>query len=183
MFVCHKHRFVYVPFTKSGSSTMYKVLSQNFVGTKFRRTKRRIRPEDKQYTSFCVVRNPYSRLISWWWSICKPKGDRYGHKRELAKRGLPETLSGFLTLWEEKKGTDQYSHVKANDGIDYVLKLGNLEQDFNSLPFVTKHISIPCVNKKNHPPWQELLDPESGRLINRIYKQDFEFFNYAMLEF
>lgn len=183
MFICHKRRFVYVSFTKSGSSTMYKILQQNFSGTVLPRTRHRIRPEDQGYTSFCVVRNPYSRLVSWWWSICKAKRDRYGHKRELAKRGLPETLQGFLTLWEEKNRTDQFSHVEANGGFDHILKLENLEQEFNALPFVRKPVLVPHANKKNHPPWQELLDPESGRLINRIYKQDFEFFNYEMLEF
>jgi len=163
---------------------MYKVLKQNFRGTRFPRTHRRIRPEDKGYTSFCVVRNPYSRMVSWWWSVIRNSTrDRYGHKKELRRHRLPETLPGFLQLWETKTSTSQYAPVKNNGGIDYVLKLETLEHDFNTLPFVTNHIAIPHVNKKKHPPWQELLDPESGRLINRIYRQDFEFFDYEMMEF
>ncbi len=183
MFVCENPKFVYVSFTKSGSSSMYNLLETNFKGTNHPRHHKGIPPNNKSYPSFCVVRNPYSRLVSWWWSICKAKGDRYRHKKELKDRNLPESLQGFLTLWEEKNGTSQSAGYEHNNGIDHVLKLENIEEEFNALPFITKHIEIPKVNVKNHPKWSELLDTESGKMINRIYKRDFELFGYEMINY
>lgn len=110
-------------------------------------------------------------------------GDRYGHKKELATMGQPETLTGFLRLWETKKTQSQHHRVEANGGFDHILKLESLEEDFNALPFVTKHISIPKPQKKNYPHWSKLIDAEAGQLINDIYAKDFEYFGYEMLEF
>ena len=178
MFICHNPKFVYVSFTKSGSSSIYKLLEANFSGQRLRRTKKLIDEQYNDYLSFCVVRNPYSRLVSWWWSICNTGGDRYGHKKELLDRGLSLSLEDFLTVWVEKNGTSQIRPIS----FDYILKLENIEDDFNSLPFITKHINIPRSNAKNRPHWKELINTKSIQLINTAYKRDFELLGYEMIE-
>ena len=181
MFVSEKLKFVFVPVTKSGSSSIIRALNDNFEGKVLARN-RRPPPQYQDYYTFCCVRNPYARMISWWWSICKTSGDRYGHKRELRQHNLSESLFDFLTLWEKKGKYTQTEYLTLNPNIT-VLKLDNLEEDFNNLPFVDKHIPMQKVNSKQHPPWMELLDTKSGQLINRVYKEDFEQFNYEQLEF
>ena len=181
MFICSEKEFVYVAFTKSGSSSMYSLLKSNFSGQRLNRSWRKIPEEYKNYTSFCVVRNPYSRLVSWWWSICKADGDRYGHKKELQDRGLSLSLEDFLTLWREKKGAFQAPIVETVNRMDHVLKLENIEHDFNALPFVTKYIAIPKVNVKNKIHWTDLLTPKAIEMINAGWKRDFELLNYEMI--
>lgn len=183
MFTCDDLQFIFISATKSGSSSVYKVLGENFSGVRYKRTHKIIPKEFKNYTSFCVVRNPYSRLISWWWSICKAPTDRYGHWKELEQMGLTKSLEDFLTLWATKNGITQSKIVEVNDKIDYTVKLENLEEEFNQLPFVTNHITFPHKNKKNHPHWRELITPEAGEIINKTFKKDFEIFGYDMENF
>jgi hypothetical protein len=182
MFVCNSPKFIFVSVTKSGSSSIIDVLKSNFTGQALPR--RPIIP--KQYNkhfSFCTVRNPYARMVSWWWSVCKMPGDRYHHKAELAEANLPPTLLGFLTLWKMKGDYSQSRYIEVNNGISQILKLENIEEDFNTLPFMKKHVTIPTVNSKKHPPWTELLDEESGKTINQHYKKDFENFKYEMINY
>ena len=127
----------------------------------------------KDYVSFTVVRSPYSRLVSWWWSICKVDGDRYGHKKELAERGLSQSLEDFVVLWSEKKGTTQHVAIERHR-YNHILKLENLERDLHALSFMPEHIIIPRANKKNYPHWRELMTPEAGQVINSIYKHEFD---------
>lgn len=182
MFISHKPQFVYVAFTKSGSSSMYALLDQHFKGEKRNRTHRRIPDEYKHYPSFCVVRNPYSRLVSWWWSICKAEGDRYGHKKELADRGLTTSFTDFLKLWATKNGIAQAPIVNLNQ-FDYILKLENITNDLNTLPFFASKVEFPQRNKRNHPHWTDIITAESGKFINDTYREDFELLGYEMLDF
>ena len=184
MFICPEKEFVYVSFTKSGSSSMYSLLQSNFTGMRWNRSWRRIRDEHLDYTSFCVVRNPYARLVSWWWSICKTGGDRYGHKKELANKGLTESLEDFITLWMEKPETaiSQSIIIETVNNFDYVLKLENIEEELNTLPFITTQMDMPKLNAKNKLHWKELLTPKAIELINAGWEQDFKLLNYEAIK-
>ena len=121
-------------------------------------------------------------MISWWWSICKVDGDRYGHKKELKEAGLSESLVDFLQLWDRKGDYSQTKYLSVNhDPLDAVLKLENIEEDFNNLPFVTEHVDIPKINSKKHPSWQGMLDDDSRLWINNVYEDDFINFDYEMI--
>ena len=182
MFINDDLKFVYVSMTKSGSSSIVALLKDKFGGTSNGNTRMVIPPCCENHYSFTVSRNPYARMISWWWSICKADGDRYGHKKELRDANLSESLPDFLLLWERKGDYSQTKYLSVNhDPLDTILKLENIEEDFNNLPFVKEHVDIPKVNAKNHPSWQGLLNENSRVLINRIYADDFENFNYEML--
>lgn len=186
MFICHQHKFTYIPLTKCGSSSMYKLLSANFIGKRKKRAGRRIPDEAHNYYNFFIVRNPYSRIVSWWWSICKVGGDRYGHKRELRKMGLQPTLGGFVKLWATKPETAiiQAAPIANNaPHVNKVIKLENLDSEFNALPFVINHIDIPRKNKKDRPDWKELIDPQAGKLINEVFERDFIELGYDRITF
>ena len=168
--------------TKCGSSSIVSLLRDKFGGDSSGNTRMVIPPCKGNYYSFTVSRNPYARMVSWWWSVCKVGGDRYGHKKHLREEGLSESLFDFLILWERKGDYSQSRYLDVNEPLDKILKLENIEEDFNSLAFVTEHVNIPKKNVKNHPKWEELLDDASCKLINRIYEKDFENFNYEMIK-
>jgi len=167
--------------TKSGSSSIVQLLQEQFGGRTTSNTNMVIPPCCTNHYSFTVSRNPYARMISWWWSICKADGDRYGHKKELRDAGLSESLIDFLMLWDRKGDYSQSSYLNVNEPLDNILKLENIEEDFNSLPFVTNHVDIPKVNAKKHPSWKGILDNDARIWINKTYKDDFTNFNYEML--
>jgi len=184
MFICDNPKFVYVSFTKSGSSSMYALFNQHYAGLNKPRHHRKIPDEYSIYPSFTVVRNPYSRMVSWWWSICKVGGDRYGHRKELAQAGLTESLADFCTLWSTKpeSATSQSFIIENVNDFDCVLKLENIEEDFNALPFVATHIEIPKANVKNKPHWKDLITPEAIKVINQHWENDFTLLNYEILK-
>lgn len=177
MFINDKLKFVYVSATKSGSSSMNQRLKNQFGGRSLGNATWVIPTECEDYYSFMVVRNPYSRMVSWWNSVIKVDGDRYGHKRELHQHKLTESLADFLRLWEIKGDYSQSKYLEVNKRIDQVLKLENIDEEFLTLPFVTHAAPLPHINKRKAS-WKELLDDESKELINRIYGKDFENFGY-----
>jgi len=182
MFVNNKLKFVYVSVTKSGSSSVAKHLLDNFGGGHIGQPKVVIPSQYQDYYSFLVVRNPYERMVSWWWAICKANNDRYGHKQQLRKAGLTESLFDFLTLWSTGNFS-QAVYLTSNKKIDKTIKLENIQDEFNTLPFVTSALPLPKINTHERPCWQSLLDIESGRLINTEYEDDFKLFNYKQLKF
>ena len=177
MFINDKHKFVYVSATKSGSSSVTARLQNQYGGRDLGNTRWVIPSEYDDYYSFMVVRNPYARMISWWNSVIRVNGDRYGHKKELRQHHLTESLADFLRLWEIKGAYSQSKYLEVNKRIDQKLKLENIDEEFLTLPFVTHAASIPHLNKRK-PSWKELLDDESKELIDRIYGKDFENFGY-----
>lgn len=133
MFVSEELKFVFIPVTKSGSSSVINALDNNFNG---RRLQRNPRPPEqfRNYYLFCCVRNPYARMVSWWWTICKAEGDRYGHKRELRQHNLSESLFDFLTLWEIKGTYTQSSYMDRNPTMKKVLKLDRFGAGYITRP-------------------------------------------------
>ena len=182
MFINHQVPFVFISATKSGSSSVNALLQEAFGGENLRNTTWKVPDNCKDYYSFIVVRNPYARMISWWWSICKADGgDRYGHKRELRQHKLTESLADFITLWNIKGDYSQALYYNLNVPVDSIVHLENIEQEINALPFIKTSIKIPRRNVKDHPSWMELLDDESRELINTNYAEDFELFGYEKL--
>ena len=176
-------KFVYVSNTKSGSSSVYKFLEQNYtVQMRFNRPFKKIPPAFIDYPSFTVVRHPYPRLTSWWWSaVYNVKDDRYGHQRELAKMKLDTRFSHFLKLWKTKKQTRQVVVLEENkQGIDYVVKLENIDEEMSNLPFFkSENIKLTNLNHRpDRPKWEDVLSENDIKEINKIYHEDFIAFGY-----
>ena len=127
---------------------MYNVLQDRFRGVRLPRRRRRIPDQYRHLYSFAVVRNPYDRMVSWWWAICKNQGDRYGHKKQLRNMGLTESLKDFLILFEDKGRLGQHIYFEVNT-INQTLRLEQLEEDFSTLPFIHEKIKFPKSNSKN----------------------------------
>ena len=183
MIVNDKLKFVFVSMTKCGTQSINTLLTKEFGGQRYTNVKKKIDDNNLDYFKFTVSRNPYERMVSWWWAMCKVDGDRYGHKKELKNAGLSESLFDFLTLWEKKPyyGHTMSSWLILNPPLDKIIKLENIEE-LNSLPFITTALIIPKINvHKERPSWEELLDNDSHKLINRVYADDFKNFNYEMI--
>lgn len=154
---------------------------------RFNRPFKEIPPAFKKYPSFTVVRNPYPRLVSWWWSaVYNVKDDRYGHQRELARKGLDTRFSNFLKLWAKKPQTRQVIVLEENKGkIDHVVKLENINEELRALPFFQEENfgEIPDFNHRpDRPRWQDTIEPKDYIMINKIYHEDFKAFGYEKLE-
>ena len=136
----------------------------------------------KESFKFAVVRNPYER----YYSACK-------HARIYDARGIEELSELQLSSnmdWSSNLDVMHYEHfftqthfVTANDNktllIDYTARYENLPELVEKLKEhgidVTRTFNI-RENKSIN--WPELLTPKTKLNIAKLYKQDFELFNY-----
>lgn len=180
MLILPKEQWVFMPIPKTGTVSMYKTLEDNFTHIKYPRTKLSIPPEYSDFQRFTVVRNPYDRLISWWSAVINRPGDRYGHKAELIEYGLSTSFIDFLTLWSIKKVPTQCWYIEKNKNTK-ILRLENIDEEFNNLPFVKTNITMYSLNSTEKTKTKDDLTEQEIKAINSMFKKDFDNLGYEML--
>lgn len=79
--------------------------------------------------------------------------------------------------------------VNYMDGLDYIIRMEDIENEFNKLPFVENNVTIPCDKKcqnewlqsiiqSEDDWWRSIIKKESEELIYQWAKDDFIAFNY-----
>ena len=147
------HNYLYFDLTKTASQSIIAVLCEHYAGMAVTEI-----PE-KVDCIFTVVRSPYTRVLSTWWSLCQTGGDYYGMER----CGLREASFLSFLQWLVLADMDTFSMFGAGvaklfftmtqhlDGlsVDHILRYESLDEQFQSLPF---HRGVPerlpVLNKK-----------------------------------
>jgi len=141
------------------------------------------------YTSFCILRNPYSRLISYvaWAKQYRPHAtnsmlsiDEFTSEIEKIFKSFEDT--GFDNLYLKP----QWFYVcddTQNQMIDHVFKFEKYEK---VLDFVSGLINTDVnPNERrmpsNHYNFERYLTPQTLTMINQMYGIDFELFNYPKI--
>jgi len=125
---------------------------------------------------FSSVRNPYSRAVSmykhWSWNPAKTFKD---FCNSIKKEEYPSKSA----KWHSSTLTE---HI-VDDGylkVDFVIKLENLQQDFNIIcdKIGIPHQQLPHKNKTKHKHYTEYYDDETRQIVGEIYSRDIEYFGY-----
>lgn len=206
MYIVNNPKIVFVDIPKTGSRSILRVLEREFPspnGIKMKDHIMRIGSNHKDYYSFTVVRNPYARVCSLWWSTCKRGNDNYDFVAGIKQSGFDNTLEGFLGFMQKvrfgrvanahrMKGhrlnfiTTQADFIN-NNNFDKILYNERLDDDLGTLPFLAEDVQVPHVNvttQKAHnnpvirPPMSRLLTPRCVELINSLYAEDFDLLEY-----
>lgn len=126
---------------------------------------------------FTTVRNPYSRAVSMYkhtsWNSAKTFND-------FCNKIIRNEYPSKPAQWHSSTLTQ---HIVDNDDdlkVDFVIKLENLQQDFN---IVCDKIGIPQQelphkNKSSHKHYTEYYDDETKQIIAERYAKDIEYFGY-----
>lgn len=198
MIISTKHRYVFASVPKTGTHTMYAILSKHYNGERIGGFHHGTVPDKYAgYFKFCTVRNPYSKFASIWYilnhgnlhneqitkMIQKPLEIMTLAEWMIKERGnlLPFTLTG-LKLGSVMCPTSLYIKQKFNFTPDKFLKIEELETELSTLPFSDKsiknQIEFSQRNNKGYLPWEELKTPELTELVNLWAGDDFKLFNY-----
>lgn len=196
MMVCNSPSFVFIAIPKTGTRTIYDFLEKKYNVTLVEDHLVIVPASFRDRYTFTVVRNPYDRACSAWWSTCMRGKDRYGFINAFKKHGLPNTLLSFLTIVRKNyfggkcmPAKGQYEYLSCNR-IDYILRFEMLNNDFNHLEFLQNDVVLNGINETTYitennpairPDWTELVDSESIKLINEIYFDDFDLLDYEKL--
>lgn len=147
----------------------------------------------KKYFKFVFVRNPYTHAISHWlfdeksWSI-KNKKNKINLKK-LSKRKFVDYLKNFKKEIKDKKSYyypmrpfNRIYTINGKIAVDYVGKFENLKKDLNKIKKILdlpkNKFTLPHEKKNITRNYLHLYNNESKKLVEEIWKKEFEFFNY-----
>ena len=127
------------------------------------------------YNKFTVVRNPYDRMVSWYFYITLFDKDKI---TKTFKEWIIDPLDNDFTPKEidEKDFNSQCSFV---DDTTNIIKYENLNEELSN--FFGKKIILPIKNKTNHKHYLDYYDQETLDIVYKKYKKDFKKFNYKKI--
>ena len=144
---------------------------------------------------FTMVRHPYDRVISWYFFHKNFKVEPYNSLSldEWIKEGCPHhwtMQSGFDWKAENKSPLLQYNFIEGSErGVDFIGKVENMSTDL--LYIVVRLNKIFETNNISHRfqynnykfnysarPKDLILTQEQKDLVYKLFKQDFDYFQY-----
>lgn len=194
--VSKKHKFKFIHIPKTGGSSIEVIFDlqheENLFVPRFTHQIERcmfapqhfphsvvntFKPECKDYFSFTIVRNPYTRIISEYFYINKNFEGR--NARNFNEGDFNDWLDKSLIKFDMDHKLPQVSFLDVP--VDMVLKLENLNQDWLKL---NKHLrtnlqlihdNSSSINKQDIV---HSLNKNTKLKIFNIFKEDFNKFNY-----
>jgi len=179
-------KYVFISTPKCGTHTMYWLLKNHYGGKQKKGAyhQKNVPKIHQKKFLFTVTRNPYSRAVSAWTSLLKPGAeDRYRKSwsrycpasdftsfMELLANRRPHTAAGAIAT------IPQYAWIGRNKC--RAIKIENLQEEFNELPFVDKFIEIPHLLKRTDESWKEVITDKSLQFIHKWAGKDFKRFGY-----
>lgn len=202
MIVSDKKRFVFISNPKTGTHSMFDVLENNPEFAAKREGKQfhewKVPQRAKNYIKFSTVRNPYSRIVALWNSLLMagareggeiPKKYRQTYMHVIGS----DSFEDYCKFCAENRDTIEHTKIIRYPLLsipqwrwyqEYLppdtkpLKIENIQEEFNALPFVEKEIMIPTKLKRKHETWDELKNNNIIEYVNHWAEKDFELFGY-----
>lgn len=137
---------------------------------------------NSQQFLFAFVRNPYSRCLSAFQYL--KRGGMNGFDKNDSDRYIGNSDFENFVLHKLKYASKNQQHFRPQhywipDGVDFLGKYENLEEDLQKLSHIInmKNKPIPHKNQTVYNKQYNMPD-QTKNMIYQIYKKDFELFNY-----
>jgi len=136
--------------------------------------KKRFKNSYNNYRKFTIVRNPYDKMVSWYFYLKKQLGKQY----DIIE--FNKWIEDPSKFWH---ANDPISFLKPQhewiDNTVQIIKFENINKELND--FFKEEINLPITNESNHNYYLEYYNNKSLNVISNRYKKDFEKFNYKKL--
>jgi len=189
MIVSDKYKTIFVAIPKTSTRSVYQFFNEELNGRIIRDHEKNIPDNFKDYYKFTIIRNPYDRVISSWWSTTQRGNDSKFYILRTLK-----TDTSFLNFCKNldilEKNHPNVPHVTPqiewikNNKFDKIIKYENLNEEWLNLPFNKNHKPLVHINattkvegKRNEiarEPSEKYLSKKTIELINKFYKEDFD---------
>jgi len=188
--ISHSKKFIFIHINKTGGTSVQKSLNEYWD----HRPKKNHYPvkhviesigkkKYKKYFKFCIVRNPWDRLVSkYFWSLQK--------KCSIPKNMTFKQYIDNIEIFRKKEKRKRYDAFQSQlewikNGqiidMDYIMKFENLQSDWN---FIKRKLNIENnlgyhknTNHEFYPFYytdQNMIDA-----VRYIYKEDIDYFGYS----
>lgn len=199
MIVSVTRQIVFVAIPKTGTRSIYECLMESFDGLYISDHLKEVPKKYRNYFVFTVVRNPYSRTVSSWWSTCKRENDKRKYIQKYLKK--ENTFLNFCRHLEQINREINYPHIHpqaewlTRNQFDKIVRFENLELEWLVLPFNTNKVPLPHINPTTkvqigkfgpgnpvaRDQFTSYLCDESVQIINDFYSEDFDLTGYKKL--
>jgi hypothetical protein len=173
-----KHKFIFVHIPKTGGSSVVKLLRTKHETCEIKETahqsaiaiKKRYFFCDESYSVFSIVRNPYERMISYFFHMNLRNGKNFKHFE--IDEFIKFLLKGHVTK-ERGPFPSQYSYIKG--GNVEIIHFENYENDLKRI-LLGYGIDepIPNVNKTKHRHYSFYYNNVAREIIEYLYSDDLE---------
>ena len=185
-----KHKLLFIHIPRTAGRSISAALRRELDGTKVAWEHAKLKDANfniRPYTKFCVVRNPWERLVSQWRYLIQEKKTyepRNGHRRKVSE--LSEKSFSWWLINHGKKShnivtsdTPQFSWMTKSGkfAMDHVIRFENLVEGFcgvTGLPADT----LPITHKTEHCEYQKYYDKASREFVKRVFARDIKMWGY-----
>jgi len=209
--IIDKEKLIFIHIPKNAGTSIKSFFKSKEIHHKHKNIKQ-IKKENieayNSYKKFTIVRNPYDRMVSWYFYLKRAMSIEYtrGDYRWKPGEHFPDSflewvknpLGNYYSIWKlSDTHNSLHTDIEINRGggriglpllspqyrwIDNtveVLKYENLNKDLNN--FFKKKIDIPSINTTQHKEYINYYNKESLNIVYARYKEDFEKFNYKKI--
>jgi len=218
MFISHKYKVIFIHIQKTGGSSIHKLFEQLDVGlmTRIPIDSSKKRPKHcfasdieevigsevfGSYIKFCVIRNPFDRLVSWYWmlklrsfeeenpDVIETEGDKVNFALIDELNNNVRDFAEFVSLPShhenglfERFFFNQLDYISNDSGIivDRILRFENLHSDFTVFAeALGLQGQLPLMNKTpRDADYRTYYNETTRQLIAERFQRDLEYFNY-----
>ncbi|MCX6183284.1 MAG: sulfotransferase family 2 domain-containing protein [Bacteroidetes bacterium] len=204
MIISHQHKFMFFAIPKTGTHSVRFALREHLSEKdleqvalfkssklpfkkladiphghlKYTEVEPYFKPLINEYYKFAFVRNPYDRLISYYFFIKKTENISPSvHRDEIKKMLSKENLESKIHLLPQFEFlVNENRQLK----MDFIGKVENFNNDLQHI-FSALNLGKPKfheINSSKHLNFMEYYDDELLEMVKDLYKKDFELFNY-----
>lgn len=188
-----KYKYVFIAIPKTGTKSITKFLEDDYEGKPFDNQHSYVVPEaykKENYLVFSAVRNPYTRMVSMWYSVAQRNPEKYGLKN-FDGLDFDSFVKGITDNITETRDFFYNTQRDFLNDVRVIILFEFLPHSLHSIPFIKSVESFPHRNStrsvwEDNPlprrPWREYFT--SQKTLNRInsyYEEDFKNLGYRMI--